>query len=93
MSQLDLPGMKEAVELLKAAGAKEVYIMSPAGRGTLYPGADYEFAISGLPPEVFFTTIAKLFGVLPSPPYVWDLDSESPTTEYLKGEGRMVRVG
>ena len=85
--------VKGAAEALKAAGAREVYVFGSAARGTLQEDSDVDFAVSGLPPEVFFRAMAQASRVVGRPVDLINLDRDSPFTRYLKEEGELRRVG
>ena len=46
--------IEKAARVLKAAGAREVYVFGSAARGAMQEGSDVDIAVSGLPPEIFF---------------------------------------
>ncbi len=78
---------------LKAAGAREVYVFGSAGKGKLRPESDVDFAVSGLPPEVFFRAMGKASRAVGRQVDLIDLDEDNPFTRYLKEEGELQRVG
>ena len=82
----------QAAEVLKAAGAREVYIFGSAAKGDLSEHSDVNMAVSGLPPEAFFRAMAAASDVLACPLDLVDLDSDNPFTRYLKLEGELRRV-
>ncbi len=82
----------EAAAVLKAAGAREVYVFGSAVRGSLREKSDVDMAVSGLPPEVFFRAMAAATDALGRSLDLVDLDVENPFTHYLKSEGELQRV-
>lgn len=84
--------IEQAVSVLKAAGAKEVYIFGSATRGTMREDSDVDFAIAGLPPELFFKAMSAASRALGRPLDLIDLDEATPFTRYLKEEGELRRV-
>ena len=82
-----------AAEVLKAAGAREVYVFGSAARPRGMPPQDVDLAVSGLPPEVFFKAYGAAGDVLDLPLDLLDLDDETPIVNYLKEKGKLVRVG
>lgn len=82
-----------AVAVLKAAGAREVFVFGSASTGTTREGSDIDLAVSGLPPERFFEAMGCAADALQKPLDLIDLDEPSPFTRYLKAEGELVRVG
>ncbi len=85
--------VEKAVAALKAAGAREVYLFGSAAKGTMRENSDVDFAVSGLPPQVFFRAMAAAHDALERPLDLVDLDEDNPFTSYLKNEGELLRVG
>lgn len=85
--------IRDAIAVLKAAGAREVYVFGSAVGGRLRKGSDVDIAVSGLPPEHFFEAMGKAEDALGRTLDLVDLDEESPFTNYLKEEGELERVG
>ena len=85
--------IERAVAVLKAAGAREVYVFGSAAVGKLHEGSDIDLAVSGLPPERFFEAMGKAEDALGRTLDLVDLDDASPFTAYLKEEGELERVG
>jgi predicted nucleotidyltransferase len=83
----------EAATVLRAAGAREVYLFGSLAKGTLTETSDVDLAISGLPPELFYRAMARAATVLGRPLDLIDLDEDTPFTRYLKFEGELQRVG
>ncbi|MEW6261789.1 MAG: nucleotidyltransferase domain-containing protein [Thermodesulfobacteriota bacterium] len=86
-SLIDLAGA-----ILKAAGAKEVYLFGSAATGTLREGSDIDLAVLGLPPGIFFRTMGQVSCAINRPIDLVDLDEDTPFTRYLREEGELVRV-
>ncbi|HXJ96123.1 MAG TPA: hypothetical protein VMT20_25060 [Terriglobia bacterium] len=82
-----------AAGVLKAAGAREVYVFGSAAKPRGVPPRDVDLAVSGLPPEVFFKAYGAAGDMLDLPLDLIDLDDDSPIVNYLKEEGKLVRVG
>jgi len=85
--------IEEAAQILKIAGANEVFIFGSATKGTLTDSSDIDMAVSGLPPKVFFRTMGQIEDILRRPVDLIDLDEQTPFTRYLKEEGELHRVG
>ena len=85
--------IETATAVLKAAGAREVYVFGSAASGTMQPNSDVDLAVSGLPPKVFFRAMSDAEAVLGRPLDLIDLDEDTPFTRYLKSEGELRRVG
>ena len=83
----------KAADALKAAGAREVYVFGSAAKGTLRPDSDIDFAVSGLPPEVFYRAASRASRAVGRMIDLIDIDVEDPFTRYLKEEGELLRVG
>jgi predicted nucleotidyltransferase len=84
--------IEQTAAVLKAAGAKEVYIFGSAARGSMNEGSDFDFAVSGLPPQDFFKALSAAGRFLPMTLDLIDLDEATPFTRYLKEEGELKRV-
>jgi predicted nucleotidyltransferase len=85
--------IERATAVLKAAGAREVYVFGSAAAGKLRGSSDVDLAVSGLPPERFFEVMGKAEDALGRTLDLVDLDEVSPFTDYLKEEGELQRVG
>ncbi len=83
----------DAASVLKAEGAREVYVFGSAASGTLRADSDIDMAVSGLPPRVFFRAMSRASDVLGRPLDLVDLDDESPFALRLRSRGELVRVG
>lgn len=81
-----------AAEVLKAAGAREVYLFGSAASGRLREGSDIDFAVAGLAPDMFFRAMGQATRETTRPLDIVDLDERTPFTEYLRKKGRMRRV-
>ncbi len=85
--------IEEAAAVLKAAGAREVYVFGSAAKGEPTENSDVDMAVSGLRPEAFFRAMAAAHDALRRPLDLIDLDEDNPFTRYLKEEGELRRVG
>jgi len=85
--------IQKATAVLKAAGAREVYVFGSAAIEKMRSDSDVDIAVSGLPPEVFFRAISDAERALGRPLDLIDLDEDNPFTRYLKSEGELLRVG
>lgn len=89
----DIPQViQQTAGVLKAFGAKEVYIFGSAANGTMQEGSDVDFAVAGLPPQEFFKALSAASRISPGPLDLVDLDEVTPFTRYLKEEGQLRRV-
>lgn len=85
--------IQTATAILKAAGAREVYIFGSAASDKMRLDSDVDIAVSGLPPNVFFRAMSDAERALGRPLDLIDLDEDNPFTRYLKSEGELLRVG
>ncbi len=85
--------IEKAAAELKAAGARQVYVFGSAARGKLRENSDLDLAVSGLAPESFYRTLARVTDILDLPVDLIDLDEDSAFAQYLKSEGELRRVG
>jgi predicted nucleotidyltransferase len=85
--------LEQAVGMLKSCGAVEVYIFGSAANDELRDGSDIDFAVSGLPPQRFFSALSAASRLLDRPLHLIDLDEATPFTRHLKEEGELRRVG
>lgn len=83
----------KAAEVLKAAGAREVYLFGSAARGTMRPGSDIDLAVSGLPPQNFFHAMGQAHQAIGRPLDLIDLDEDTPSVQFLRERGELRLVG
>lgn len=81
-----------AVAELKAAGAKEVYLLGSGARDSGPPPRDLDLAVAGLPAGRFFHLQGILLG-LERPVDLVDLDRSTPFTRHLRDARELIRVG
>jgi predicted nucleotidyltransferase len=84
--------IEAAADVLRAFGAREVYVFGSAAHGSLRAESDIDLAVSGLPPSIFFRAASKAADFLNRPADLVDLDDESPAVRYLRNGGELVRV-
>lgn len=84
--------LRKAAAQLKNFGAKEVYVFGSAATGTMHDYSDIDLAVSGLPPEQFFSAMGAVGGTLNQSLDLVDLDEDTPFVRYLKEEKELVRV-
>ncbi len=85
--------IERAVTVLKAAGAREVYVFGSAARGRMRENSDIDLAVSGLPPALFYRAGGQAEDALGRSLDLIDLDEDTPFTRYLKEESELLRVG
>lgn len=84
--------LERAATLLKAAGAREVYVFGSAVENRFREDSDIDLAVAGLPPEIFFATMGRLANLFDRPVDLVDLDEADPFTTYLRSKGLLRRV-
>jgi len=84
--------IQRAAEILKAEGAREVYLFGSEAIGTAGKDSDVDFAVAGLPPASFYRVVGLLSGILRRPLDLVDLDESTPFTDYLRRKGKLRRV-
>ena len=85
--------IRKAAEVLKAHGAREVYVFGSAAEGRLRDDSDVDLAVTGLPPRVFFRAAAEAWDAMGRPVDLLDLDKDTPVIRQLKEAGVLQRVG
>jgi predicted nucleotidyltransferase len=85
--------LARAAEILKRAGATEVYVFGSAATGAPRPHSDIDLATRGLPPERFFRAMTEVGDAVSRPIDLIDLDAPNRFTEYLVRKGKLRRVG
>jgi len=81
-----------AAAALKELGAREVFIFGSMVSGRGGGDSDFDLAVSGLPPEVFFRAMARAGDILGRKLDLVSLDEDNPFTRYLREEGELRRV-
>jgi predicted nucleotidyltransferase len=84
--------IRQAAEILRAAGATEVYVFGSTARGVERPDSDVDLAVRGLPPERYFFVLAPLVSALGRPVDLVDLDESTPFVRYLDRTKELRRV-
>ena len=81
--------IKKAAEVLREAGAREVYLFGSAATGMMREESDIDMAVSGLPPQDFFKAMGEAHSILGRQLDLIDLDENNLFTEYLKKKGKL----
>ena len=81
-----------AAKVFLRMGATEVFVFGSATKGALRPDSDVDMAVTGLPPQVYFSAISKASDLLGRPVDLVDLDDPTPLVRHLRGSGALVRV-
>jgi len=84
--------LEKGAALLRDAGAREVYVFGSLAAGKARENSDVDLAVAGLPPESFFTTMARLEDLFNREVDLVDLDDATPFTAYLRQKGLLRRV-
>lgn len=85
--------IKDAANVLKHAGAQEVFLFgSAADDAAMRQDSDVDLAVRGLPPQVFFKAMSEAQRALGHTLDLIDLDEPSLFTEYLQKKGKLRRV-
>lgn len=82
-----------AAEVLKAEGAREVYLFGSLAKGRERPESDIDLAVSGLPPKRFFHAMARAHEAAGRTLDLIDLDDNSPFVQFLREHGELRLVG
>ena len=85
--------LKRAAAELKSAGAREIYVFGSAAKGTAVAASDFDLAVCGLPPAVFYRMGARVSDLMGRSVDLIDLDMNTPFTRYLRTENELIRVG
>ncbi len=81
-----------AIEILKNAGCKEIFIFGSLVAGTYREDSDIDIAIKGCSPENYFSLLGQLLTTLSRPVDLINLDREDAFAKYLEREGELHRV-
>jgi predicted nucleotidyltransferase len=92
MISLQSSEVDQAIAILLARGAREVYIFGSRARGNARPGSDLDLAVRGMAPECFYGAVGELCSALSMPVDLVDLDDSGPSLDYLKKHGDFLRV-
>jgi predicted nucleotidyltransferase len=92
-SELDRQ-IQQAADVLRSFGAKEVYVFGSAAGDETDEQSDVDFAVAGLPVEVFLKAWARAVRSLPGREMdLVDLDRDEPFAQFLREHGELKRVG
>jgi len=89
----DRPSLSEIADILRAHGARDVFVFGSSAKGNLRAESDYDIAVAGLPPDRFFAALGQVALVSRRPIDLVDLDEDSPFVRHLLHEGLLERVG
>lgn len=86
------PEVHAAAGILKALGAREVYLFGSRALGTDGPRSDMDLAVRGLPEPVFFRAVGEVLCRTGLEIDLVDLDDKGPLMDLLRDTGRFLRV-
>ena len=87
------PLIAELAGILKAHGAREVYLFGSRARGSAREDSDIDLAVRGLPDSVFYRAIAETMAHSELEVDVVDIDQPGPMMDLLRRKGGLIRVG
>ena len=93
MKTLEQEAIAKAARVLIGLGASQVFVFGSAVKGQLRPDSDIDMAVSGLPPNIYFSAISQASDLIGRPVDLVDLDDDSGLVRYLRGSGELIRVG
>jgi len=89
---LDPNAVLAAANLLRSMGATDVFVFGSAARGGMRDDSDVDMAVTGLPPRLYFSAVARASDLIGRLVDLLDLDDPTPSVQYLVGSGDLVRV-
>ncbi len=89
---IDSNALLAAAELLRRLGATDVFVFGSTIKGGSRPDSDVDLAVTGLPPQIYFSAMSKASDLLGRPVDLVDLDDPTPIVRYLLASGELVRV-
>lgn len=92
LDETDKKDLVKAIELLKAYGAREIYLFGSMARGDMDRYSDWDFAVRGLPSTDYYSAFAKLMQVLSRSVDLVDLDEVNPFSAYVLTKKECTRV-
>lgn len=87
-----LTDIEKAIEILKDAGCKEIYIFGSLASGTYNENSDIDLAVKGCSPEMYFSLLGQLLITLSRPVDLINLDRDDTFSRYIEKEGELYRV-
>ncbi len=84
--------LPELAVLLRTFGAKDVFVFGSYAGGTQRPDSDFDIAVSGIPPALFYRAAAAATDLAERPVDLLDLDDNHPKILHLKASGELRRV-
>jgi predicted nucleotidyltransferase len=90
IGELEKEELERATRILLDFGAEGVWLFGSIARGE--HGADWDFAVKGIPPEKFYSALSELMDVLSRPVDLVDMDENRTFIVHLSGKPEFVRV-
>jgi predicted nucleotidyltransferase len=84
--------VEKALEILREAGCREIYIFGSLVDGTVTSKSDIDLAVKGIPPEFYFKVLARLIMQLDHPVDLIDLEEDNRFSKMIRKEGNLRRV-
>ncbi|HMQ56870.1 MAG TPA: nucleotidyltransferase domain-containing protein [Anaerolineae bacterium] len=84
--------IQHAVQVLKEAGCKEIFLFGSLVKGHCQVGSDIDLAVAGCPSGKFFSLLGQLMLELEHPVDLVSLDSQSELAEHLRQTGELVKI-
>ncbi len=83
----------KAIEILKEAGCSEIYVFGSIANNTYNENSDIDFAVKGLPNEIFFKVMGKLMKYLEHEFDLIDLDEkDNRFCQFIINNGEFIYV-
>lgn len=82
-----------AVEILKDAGCREIFLFGSLAENSFREGSDIDIAVRGCPKGKFFKVLGKLLLKLDFHVDLVDLDEDDAFPLYLIQNERLVQIG
>ncbi|MBI9100589.1 MAG: nucleotidyltransferase domain-containing protein [Spirochaetaceae bacterium] len=84
--------IRTAVQLLKDAGAKRIYLLGSLVSGSDSKASDIDIGIQGLAPEIFFRVFNQLMQAVDSPLDLVDFDEQVDFFYMLDSVEELVQI-
>ncbi len=81
-----------AARLFRSMGATQVFVFGSAATGRMTASSDVDMAVSGLPPNLYFSAVSQASDLLNWPVDLVDLEDRTPIIQYLLHSGELIRA-
>ena len=82
----------KAIEILKAEGCSEIYLLGSVAEGRYNESSDIDLAVKGCPKGKYYKILGKLLLELNHSVDLIDLDRKTDFVKYIEKEGVLVYV-